>query len=174
MDSDVRRYVIVGNGFAGTTAAEQLRKHDPACEITLFGDEPYTLYNRISLPPMLRKQIPEAKVMIRNRAWHDEHRIGLHLETRVERIVSQEQIVEAGGRSYPYDALLIATGGRPNPSGKPGADGAENLFAFQYLDDTRAISEQIDRSKTAVAVGGSSLPTSSPKLSRRGGSKRTG
>ena len=48
MDSDVRRYVIVGNGFAGTTAAERLRKHDPACEITLFGDEPDTLYNRIS------------------------------------------------------------------------------------------------------------------------------
>jgi len=82
-DSDVRRYVIVGNGFAGTTAAEQLRKHDPTCEIALFGDEPYTLYNRISLPPMLRKQIPEAKVMIRNQAWHDEHRIDLHLNTRV-------------------------------------------------------------------------------------------
>ena len=64
--SDVRRYVIVGNGFAGTTAAEQLRKHDASCEITLFGDEPYPLYNRISLPPMLRKQIPEAKVMIRD------------------------------------------------------------------------------------------------------------
>ena len=75
---DLRKYVIVGNGFAGTTAAEQLRKHDPACEITLFGDEPYTLYNRISLPPMLRKQIPEAKVMIRNLAWHEEHRIALH------------------------------------------------------------------------------------------------
>jgi NAD(P)H-nitrite reductase large subunit len=71
MNSDVRRYVIVGNGFAGTTAAEQLRKHDPSCEITLFGDEPYTLYNRISLPPMLRRQIPEAKVMIRNVAWHE-------------------------------------------------------------------------------------------------------
>ena len=26
--SDVRRYVIVGNGFAGTTAAEQLRGHE--------------------------------------------------------------------------------------------------------------------------------------------------
>ena len=73
--TDVRKYVIIGNGFAGTTAAEQLRKHDPACEIVLFGDEPYTLYNRISLPPMLRKQIPEAKVMIRNVAWHEEHRI---------------------------------------------------------------------------------------------------
>ncbi len=153
--SDVRRYVIVGNGFAGTTAAEQLRKHDPACEIVLFGDEPYTLYNRISLPPMLRKQIPEAKVMIRDRAWHEQHRIELHLETKVERIDTTSRAVEAAGKSFPYDALLLATGGRPNPSGKPGADGAANLFPFQYLDDTRAISEQIDQSKAGVAIGGS-------------------
>lgn len=150
-----RRYVIVGNGFAGTTAAEQLRKHDPNCSITLFGDEPYTLYNRISLPPMLRKQILEEKVMIRNRVWHDEHRIELHLQTRVERIVPEERAVEAAGKTYRYDALLVATGGRPNPTGKPGSNGAQNLFAFQYLDDTRAISEQIDRSRAAVAIGGS-------------------
>jgi NAD(P)H-nitrite reductase large subunit len=155
VDTDVRKYVIIGNGFAGTTAAEQLRKHDPACDITLFGDEPYTLYNRISLPPMLRRQIPEAKVMIRNLAWHEEHRITLHLNTHVERVITQEQVVEVEGRSYPYDALLIATGGRPNPIVKPGADGAANLFPFQYLDDTRAISEQIDRSRAAVAIGGS-------------------
>ncbi len=154
-NSDTRRYVIVGNGFAGTTAAEQLRKHDPACEITLFGDEPYPLYNRISLPPMLRKQIPEAKVMIRNLAWHEEHRIDLRLRTHVDRVIPEERVVEAGGQFYRYDALLIATGGRPNPTGKPGAEGAVNLFPFQYLDDTRAISEQIDRSRAAVAVGGS-------------------
>lgn len=154
-DTEIRRYVIVGNGFAGTTAAEQLRKHDPACEITLFGDEPYTLYNRISLPPMLRRQIPEEKVMIRNLAWHEQHRITLHLQTRVDRIVPEESVVVVDGTSYPYDALLIATGGRPNPTGKPGSEGAVNLFPFQYLDDTRAISEQIDRSRAAVAIGGS-------------------
>jgi len=51
--------------------------------------------------------------------------------------------------------LLIATGGRPNPTGKPGAEGAANLFPFQYLDDTRAISQQIDESQAAVAIGGS-------------------
>ncbi|HEY5257556.1 MAG TPA: FAD-dependent oxidoreductase [Candidatus Baltobacteraceae bacterium] len=154
-DSDFRRYVIVGNGFAGTTAAEQLRKHDPTCEIVLFGDEPYTLYNRISLPPMLRKQIPEAKVMIRNRAWHDEHRIDLRLSTRVERIVPAEKIVVAGGASFPYDALLVATGGRPIPTPAPGAAGADNVYNFQYLDETRAISERLESSKAAIAIGGS-------------------
>jgi len=153
--SDARRYVIVGNGFAGTTAAEQLRKHDAACEITLFGDEPYPLYNRISLPPMLRGQLPEAKVMMRTVEQHAEHRIDLKLSTRVERIDCEGRTVSAGGREYPYDALLIATGGRPNPTPAPGAAGAANVYNFQYLDDTRAISEQIDRSKAGVAVGGS-------------------
>ncbi|MEO9170145.1 MAG: FAD-dependent oxidoreductase [Candidatus Baltobacteraceae bacterium] len=153
--SGVRRYVIVGNGFAGTTAAEQLRKHDPPCEITLFGDEPYPLYNRISLPPMLRRQIPEEKVMIRDLAWHEKNGIALKLLTRVETVDTEGHIVLAGGREYPYDALLIATGGRPNPTGAPGSEGAHNLYNFQYLDDTRAISEQIDDSKAAVAIGGS-------------------
>jgi 3-phenylpropionate/trans-cinnamate dioxygenase ferredoxin reductase subunit len=153
--AEFRRYVIVGNGFAGTTAAEQLRKHDLSCEIRLFGDEPYTLYNRISLPPMLRKQIPEAKVMIRDLAWHEEHRIDLHLRTHVERVVPEERVVVADGKAYPYDALLIATGGRPNPIGKPGSDGAANVYNFQYLDETRAISERLESSKVAVAIGGS-------------------
>ncbi len=152
---DVRRYVIVGNGFAGTTAAEQLRKHDAACEITLFGDEPYPLYNRISLPPMLRGQLPEEKVMMRDLAWHEEHRIALKLRTPVESIDVHDRTVLADGRTYPFDALLLATGGRPNAAPAPGATGAHNVFNFQYLDDTRAISEQIDRSKAAVAVGGS-------------------
>lgn len=155
-EADVRRYVIVGNGFAGTTAAEQLRKHDPTSQITLFGDEPYPLYNRISLPPMLRRQIPEEKVMIRDAAWHERHAIDLRLLTRVERISTDEKLVVASdGHEYPYDALLIATGGRPNSIGAPGGRDAHNLFNFQYLDDTRAISEQIDRSKSAVAIGGS-------------------
>ncbi len=104
---------------------------------------------------MLRRQIPEAKVMIRNLAWHEEHRIDAALAYPRRAHRAEERVVEADGKTYPYDALLIATGGRPNPTGKPGADGAANLFPFQYLDDTRAISEQIDRSRAAVAIGGS-------------------
>lgn len=151
---DFRRYVIVGNGFAGTTAAEQLRKHDPSCSITLFTDEPYTLYNRIALPPLLRKQVTQQKVIMRDVAWHEKQNIDLHLETLVERVVPEERIVVANGVSYPYDALLVATGGRPNPHPAPGSDGA-NVYNFQYMDDTLAISDQIEQTKAAVSIGGS-------------------
>ena len=94
---DFRRYVIVGNGFAGTTAAEQIRKHDPSCSIALFTDEPYTLYNRIALPPLLRKQVTKEKVIMRDIEWHVKQNIDLHLETRVDRVIPQERIVTVNG-----------------------------------------------------------------------------
>jgi len=155
MNDSPRKYVIVGNGFAGTTCAEQLRKADAACSIALFTDEPYCLYNRISLPPFLRKQIPEAKVMMRDVAWHEKMNIDLHLSTRVDRIDAAEKVAYAGGVGYPYDALLVATGGRPNPCPTPGAEGAANVYNFQYMDDTKAISHQLETAKVAVAIGGS-------------------
>jgi 3-phenylpropionate/trans-cinnamate dioxygenase ferredoxin reductase subunit len=155
MNSSVRRYVIIGNGFAGTTCAEQLRKLDASASIIMFADEPYPLYNRIALPPLLRKQVAEAKVIIRDVAWHEKHAIELKLGTRVTAIDYEGKSVTVGGTSYPYDALLVATGGRPNPSDAPGAAGAHNIYNFQYMDDTKAISEQLESAKTAVSVGGS-------------------
>jgi NAD(P)H-nitrite reductase large subunit len=155
MDTSVRRYVIIGNGFAGTTCAEGLRKLDAAASITMFADEPYPLYNRIALPPLLRKQVTEAKVIIRDVAWHEKHAIDLRLSTRVEKIDVEGKSVLAGGREWPYDALLVATGGRPNASDFPGAAGAHNIFNFQYMNDTKAISESLETAKTAVSVGGS-------------------
>ena len=53
-----QRYVVLGNGVAGTTAAERLRKNDSDCEIFLFTDEPYPLYNRVALPPALKLRTP--------------------------------------------------------------------------------------------------------------------
>ena len=150
-----RRYVIVGNGFAGTTCAEQLRKADPACSIVLFADEPYCLYNRIALPPLLRKQVTEQKVIMRDVAWHEKHAIDLRLSTRVDALNVQEKTVVANGREEPWDALLLATGGRPNPATAPGGEGAQNVYNFQYMSDTLAISHALETAKVGVAVGGS-------------------
>ncbi len=104
-------------------------------------------------PPLLRKQVTESKVIIRDVAWHEKHTIDLRLSTRVDAINYEGKTVIANGTEYPYDALLVATGGRPNASEFPGADGAKNIFNFQYMDDTKAISESLETAKVAVAVG---------------------
>lgn len=149
-----RKYVIVGNGIAGTTAAEHIRKADANASVILLTNEPYSLYNRIALPPFLKKKVPQQKVMIKQVAWHVERGIDLRLETLVTRVdtVAQEVYLASGG-TLPYDVLLIATGGRANPH--PIAHGLEHIYNFQTLDDAIAISEQIDRSTNAVVVGGS-------------------
>ena len=156
MSSSPTRFVIIGNGAAGTYCAEQLRKLDPACEILMIDDEPYTLYNRVSLPRFLRGVLLEQRVYVRDRKWHDDLRIELRLETRVTRIDFDAKTValEPGGE-VPYDKLLFATGGRPNPLKAPGADGTRNVFNFQYFDDAKAMLERIKESKVAVVLGGS-------------------
>ena len=149
-----RKYVIIGNGIAGTTAAEQIRKADANARITLISNEPHSLYNRIALPPFLKNKIARQKVTIKTVAWHDERGIELLLETTVDQVRPDENLVHlTTGEELPYDALLIATGGRSNPL--TNGDGLQNIFNFQSLDDALAITEQITRSKYAVTIGGS-------------------
>jgi NAD(P)H-nitrite reductase large subunit len=151
-----KRFVIVGNGVAGTTCAETLRKNDPDCEITLIGDERWPLYNRVALPPYIKGKATRQKVFLRTVEQHAQRGITLMLETRVTAINHEEQTVALStGKELPYDALLVATGGRPNHLRVPGAEGASNVFNFQYFDDAEAILDAIHTSKRAAVTGGS-------------------
>ncbi len=150
------QYVIIGNGVAGTTAADTLRKADAQCRIVLIDDEPYPLYNRVALPNVLKgKTVPE-RAIIRQIPWHAENRIELLLETTVTRVDTTAKVVTtANGQDFPYDKLLVATGGRPNPLRAPGVDGTRGIYSFQTLDDTKALIARAERSTAAVTVGGS-------------------
>lgn len=151
-----RRYVIIGNGIAGTTAADTLRKNDPNCSIQLLTNEPYPLYNRVSLPRFLQGVIVEQKVMIRDFAWHEQRNIQLITETMVTHIDIEEKTVATdSGQILPYDALLVATGGWANPLNVPGAKGTQHIYNFVTLDDTKTIIARMLESRTALAYGGS-------------------
>lgn len=151
-----KRYVIIGNGVAGTTAAETLRKNDANCSIHLLTNEAYPLYNRVSLPRFLQGVIVEQKVMIRDFAWHEQRNIQLVTETLVTELDTEERVVVTDkGQQIPYDALLIATGGWANPLRVPGAEGVKHIYNFVTLDDTKTIIERMLESRTALAYGGS-------------------
>ncbi len=156
MTTHERRYVIIGNGIAGTTAADTLRKNDPNCSIHLITNEPYPLYNRVSLPRFLQGVIVEQKVMIRDFAWHEQRNIQLLTETMATEINLDERVVVTDkGQHLPYDALLIATGGWAKPLQVPGAAGCKHIYNFVTLDDTKTIIERMLESRSAVAYGGS-------------------
>jgi NAD(P)H-nitrite reductase large subunit len=151
-----KRYVIIGNGVAGTTAAETIRKNDPNASIHLLTNEPYPLYNRVSLPRFLQGVLTEQKVMIRNFEWHEQRNIKLVTETLVTSLNTEERIVVTDdGQKHPYDAVLIASGGWANPLLVPGAAGVKHIYNFVTLDDTKSIIARMLESRTALAYGGS-------------------
>lgn len=153
--SEPPRYVLIGNGIAGTTAAETLRKNDPNCHISLFTDEPYPLYNRVALPPALKLDKPLAKVFLKTMEFHYEKNICFYPGTRVVGVDFEARSVMLNNSlEIPYDRLLVATGGTPNPLPAPGGD-ADGVCYFQTYDDTADLLERILKAESAVAFGGS-------------------
>ncbi len=149
------KYVIIGNGIAGTTAAEALRRADPGASVVLLTDEPYPLYNRVALPRFLKGQVREEKVLLRTVEAHTRQGINLLLETRVVGLnLTDRTVITGTGKEIPFDRLLIASGGRPNRLEVPGAQ-AYGVFNFHTLDDSKAILEALKTARRAVAIGGS-------------------
>lgn len=147
--------MIIGNGVAGTTAAETIRKGDRDAEITLLANEPYPLYNRVALPPFIKHKVPSQKVFLRTLEFHRQNRLDLRLQTEAVRVDTDGQVVyTADGAEHPYDALVVATGGRPHKLTVPGSD-AVGIFNFQYYDDATAIIERMKTARVGVVVGGS-------------------
>jgi 3-phenylpropionate/trans-cinnamate dioxygenase ferredoxin reductase subunit len=141
---------------AGTTAAETLRKNDSACSVTLLTDEPYPLYNRVALPPYIKGRASREKVFLRTLEQHAERGIDLRLESPVVAIDPRGRSVRtASGEELPYDALLVATGGRPQPLRVEGAEGLAGIYNFQYFDDAQAILDHLRTAHSGAVVGGS-------------------
>jgi NAD(P)H-nitrite reductase large subunit len=151
-----RRYVIVGNGIAGQTCAEELRARDPDCSIVMIAAERHPLYNRVALPRFLRGQVREEKVLMRSREDYEKRGLEIHLETWATEVDVVQKVVRTNrGQEFGYDALLIAAGGRPKPPPWEGADEVSEVYGFQTLDDTKDIIEKSDQSERVLVMGGS-------------------
>lgn len=146
-------HVIIGDGIAGSSAAETIREADPAADITVLTDEGEALYNRILIKEFAKGKMPEGPISIHQPDWYDERDIKLRLNTMVTRVDTDDQVIHThDGDSIEYDALLVATGGTPAqlPVENSDADGIHHFWTFE---DARAIEEHADTAETGVIVG---------------------
>src|SRR5919109_1905510 len=151
-----KRYVILGNGIAGQTCAEDLRKADPDASIVMIAAERHPLYNRVALPRYLRGQVRREKVFMRTVEDYAKQNLEIHFETWATEIDVRDKVVHTNhGDSFPYDALLIATGGRPKPPPWPGSDDVSQVLGFQTIDDTDTIIQKADAAERVLVMGGS-------------------
>ena len=129
---------------------------DADASIVMIAAERHPLYNRVALPRYLRGQVRREKVLMRTVEDYATRGLDIHFETWVTEIDARSKVVRTNrGQEFPYDALLIATGGRPKPPPWPGSDQVSNALGFQTLDDTDAIIEKADASERVLVMGGS-------------------
>lgn len=146
-------FVIVGDGIAGSSAAETIRERRPEADITVLTDEGEPLYNRILIKEYAKGKLPEAPIAIHDEAWYEDRSIDLQLNTPVTAIDPDERVVHtAAEEAIPFDRVLIATGGTPAQLPVPGAD-APNVHHFWTFEDARRIREHVESATTGVIIG---------------------
>ena len=150
-------YLIVGNGVAGTTAAENIRKADREGAVTMVTDEDLPFYYRLRLSEYLAGDLAEQDLVAKGDSWYRDQRIDLKLKTRVVGADAHKKIVRLeSGEELSYDTLLIATGSH---SFIPPIQGAERkgVFALRSVQDARDIMAYGREVDEVVLIGGGLL-----------------
>ncbi len=146
-------FVIIGNGAAGLSAAEEIRRRDAQARITILSDEPHLFYSRPGLAYYLSGEIPDYQVIARKPEYYRELRLEL-IHSRCEQLrPAAHEVVLADGRRLRYDAALLAVGSRAVPAPFPGAD-LDGVVYLDTLDQARDIVRRTRKARQAVVVGG--------------------
>ena len=147
------RYVIVGAGPAGVTAAEALRRIDPKGSITVVGDEPEPPYSRMAIPYLLTGRIGEQGTHLRKAPDYFAEQAIQIVRGRVTRVMPEERAVQLEeGSTMGFDRLLIATGSRPLMPRVPGGD-LPGVYPCWTLADARQIAARTARGRRVVLIG---------------------
>jgi len=152
------KLVLIGNGMAGVRTLEELLKLAPEMyDITVFGAEPHTNYNRIMLSPVLAGEKTLSDIVLNDRDWYADNGITLKTGdavTRIDRIA--RKVITESGEEADYDRLLIATGSNPFIIPVPGHDKI-GVIGFRDIADVDAMLEASGSYKKAVVIGGGLL-----------------
>jgi NAD(P)H-nitrite reductase large subunit len=150
----MKRYVIVGDGVAGARASIKVRDTDPEGEIRIFTEEAYPFYYRVRFPELIAGDIKIKDIIIHTKEYYQNKKISLHLEERVTGGDPQKrEITTRLGKSYPYDQLLLATGGYAFVPPIKGVE-KKGVFTLRSMNDAIGFMEFLPGVKQAILIGG--------------------
>lgn len=149
-----QRFVIVGAGLAGASAAAALREGGFDGQVLLIGAEPHPPYHR---PPLskayLRGEARLEEGLVNPGDFYVQQKIELRLGARATHLDPGRRMVELdGGAVVPYDRLLVTTGGRNRSLTTPGAD-LPGVLQLRTVDDCDRIRAVAQPGRRAVVIG---------------------
>lgn len=150
------RIVVVGNGMVGHHLVEQLLETGAPCAITVIGAEPRPAYDRVHLSDVFAGREP-SELALTTREFYIEHKVDAHFGDAVVKIDRDaKNVTTAGGQTFAYDKLVLATGSYPFVPPVPGGDNPL-CFVYRTIDDLGAIRAAAQHAKKGVVVGGGLL-----------------
>lgn len=158
-DDLIRSVVIVGNGIAGVTAADFVRRHHKDCEIHLIGAEKYPLYNRMAISKLIYGRTALQSLILMPDEWYAKREIQQWLNTQVASIDSAKRVIkQATGETIKYDKLIITTGSNARiPDIRNW--GIRGCFALRTAEDSMSIRTYLQdhKCKRVIIAGGGLL-----------------
>lgn len=151
------KYLILGNGIAGISAAISAREHDETGEISIVTKSSMPFYYRIRLIEYLAKKTPIEKLIAYGDAYYDDKKINIILNKEAIKIDSEHKKVEfSDGSIMEYDKLLLATGARPRYPSIEGMD-KKGILKFRGANDSNEIIYHMEICDRVVILGGGIL-----------------
>lgn len=151
-----QRVVIIGGGGAGHAAATMLRAEGHRGSITLLSADADLPYDRPACSKAVLNGTSQADdAILHTREDFAAQRIVVETRVNVSAIdPTARTVTSSDRRTWPYDALLLATGAEPKRLTVPGAD-LPHVHTLRTLDDARRLAEASQTAKRAVIVGAS-------------------
>jgi len=156
LEADGRTFVILGAGAAGAHAAETLREAGYQGRIVMVTYENKLPYDRTWLSKdFFIGQVTREQMPLRSSDFYKDHNIEVLLNKQAVRVdANSKTITFKDGDSLNYDALLLATGGKPRQLDVPGKD-LQNVFTLRSFEDTDQILAAAQPGARAVVIGSS-------------------
>ena len=158
--------IVVGSGPVGVRAVQDLLRLNGSLAVGIFGDEPWQPYNRVRLSSLISGETKEQSLYssydlsnLKSVTTFYNNRI-----TSIDRYA--KEVIDAQGKRYSYNKLILATGSRPHV---PLIDGVKlnNVFTFRDLNDAQQLMGRSVRTRKTVIIGGGLLGLETARAMQR-------
>jgi NAD(P)H-nitrite reductase large subunit len=163
------KYVIIGGSVGGIGAVEAIREVDPVGELTVISEEPFSQYSRPMISEYVSREATLERMKYRSDEFWKENNVHALTGRTAVKIDFAKKQVELGGRDkVEFKKLLIATGGRPFVPRMEGGE-KDGVFTFTELSNAESIESKLEKSESAVVIGGGLIGVSATEaLVKRG------
>ncbi len=139
-------YIIVGGGMTADSSVAGIREVDPEGSVLLISSESDPPYDRPPLSKSLWKNLSVEKIWRHTREKNAE----ILLNTTVRSIDPELKVVtDDSGRSFQYEKLLLATGGKTRKL----PFGGDLVHYYRTLEDFRKLKDISEEKSTFAVIG---------------------